>query len=89
MLRCEQLSSDHQDGMRGRVKCHQHSSVFSLFKFKSLCVRQGENRDFDTYKEVKKYENIIIEKVVKSFYGGFVVSLIKKGICPKFKNMTK
>ncbi len=62
MLRCEQLSSDHQDGMRGRVKCHQHSSVFSLFKFKSLCVRQGENRDFDTYKEVKKYENIIIER---------------------------
>ncbi len=50
-----------------------------------VCVRQGENRDFDTYKEVKKYENIIIEKVVKSFYGGFVVSLIKKGICPKFK----
>ncbi len=26
MLRCEQLSSDHQDGMRGRVECHQHSS---------------------------------------------------------------
>ncbi len=25
-LRCEQLSSDHQDGMRGRVECHQHSS---------------------------------------------------------------
>ncbi len=25
MLRCEQLSSDHQDGMRGRVECHQHS----------------------------------------------------------------
>ncbi len=26
MLRCEQLSSDHQDGMRGRVECHQYSS---------------------------------------------------------------
>ncbi len=25
-LRCEQLLSDHQDGMRGRVECHQHSS---------------------------------------------------------------
>ncbi len=26
VLRCEQLSSDHQDGMRGRVECHQHCS---------------------------------------------------------------
>ncbi len=26
MLRCEQLLSDHQDGMRGRVECHQLSS---------------------------------------------------------------
>ncbi len=25
-LRCEQLLSDHQDGMRGRVERHQHSS---------------------------------------------------------------
>ncbi len=25
-LRCEQLSLDHQDEMRGRVECHQHSS---------------------------------------------------------------
>ncbi len=25
-LRCKQLSLDHQDGMRGRVECHQHSS---------------------------------------------------------------
>ncbi len=25
-LRCEQLSSDHRDGMRGRVECLQHSS---------------------------------------------------------------
>ncbi len=24
MLRCEQISSDHQDGMRGRAECHQH-----------------------------------------------------------------
>ncbi len=26
MLRCEQLSSDHQGGTRARVECHQHSS---------------------------------------------------------------
>ncbi len=25
-LRCEQLSSDHQDGTKGIVECHQHSS---------------------------------------------------------------
>ncbi len=25
-LRCEQLSLDHQDGMRGIVECHHHSS---------------------------------------------------------------
>ncbi len=25
-LRCEPLSLDHQDGMRGRVECHQPSS---------------------------------------------------------------
>ncbi len=25
-LRCKHLSSDYQDGMRGRVECHQHSS---------------------------------------------------------------
>ncbi len=25
-LRCEQLSSDHQDGTKGRVESHQHSS---------------------------------------------------------------
>ncbi len=26
MLRCEQLLLDHQDGIRGRVECHQHCS---------------------------------------------------------------
>ncbi len=37
-------------------------NVFSLLKFKSLGVRQGENSDFDPYKEVEKYEKIIIER---------------------------
>ncbi len=31
--------------------------LFSLLKFKSLGVRQVENSDVDTYKEVEKYLN--------------------------------
>ncbi len=31
-------------------------------KFKSLGVRQGENCDFNAYKEVEKYETVIIER---------------------------
>ncbi len=32
MLRCERLSSDLQDGMRGRVECHQHSSESHVYE---------------------------------------------------------
>ncbi len=42
-------------------------TVFSLLKFKSLGVPHGENSDFDTCKEVEKYEKIIIEGSKKLF----------------------
>ncbi len=38
MLRCEQLSSDHHDGMRGRVECHQHSSDMKSHVYTHDCV---------------------------------------------------
>ncbi len=42
-------------------------TIFSLSKFNSLGVRKGENSDFDTHKEVEKYEKNHNRKVVKSF----------------------
>ncbi len=45
-------------------------------KFKSLGVRQGENSDVDTYKEVEKYEKIIIEYFKKNMTNNFNQSLI-------------
>ncbi len=32
MLRCEPLSPDHQDRMRDRVECHQHSSDYYMLE---------------------------------------------------------
>ncbi len=37
-LRCEQLSLDHQVGMRGRVECHQNSSDMKKTISLSKCM---------------------------------------------------
>ncbi len=47
MLRWDQLSSDHQDGMRGRVKCHQHSSDMKnhVSEWQNLVMQYREKRE--------------------------------------------
>ncbi len=47
MLRREQLSSDHQDGMRGRVECHQHSSDMKnhVSEWQNLVMQYREKRE--------------------------------------------